>query len=525
MRASALAAASLVAAGLMTAPSSGSLHPASSPTVHAQFEWSVPVLSHVDHIAVAPNDDVVVTGMTSDEAYPTTPDAMQGACSRAATGTCRSPFLSILTPSGQLRYSTYVGADSERPIVAVRPLADGGVDLLLGPSESRYNGPMFPSLEPGQPPGHQGCWRALPLLVRLHPETRRFDNARCLDWAGLQWLWNLDGALADDGSTWVVAQAEPWMPMQTTRNAWQPVPPGQSTDLFVLHFGADVQPQLATYIGGSAGEVAAGMAIAADGDLLLGGWTESFDFPAVRPVQPRHGEPGHRDDAFLLRLDVSGRWLEYSTWLGGADQDFARAVALDESGNAFVVGVTTSDDFPVTAGAMRTRNTLGSADAFLASVDPAGRLRFSTLVGASGGEDAHAVAALTDGSVLVVGDTQSADFPQVGPAPSVGPARPFHLFPFLVRTDPLGCTLCRSTLVPVETGHDPPMADPALRALIWNELDAVIVERGYAYLAGHTMLWISPERGPNSNFVQTGGYLKKWRVGGASDREPAGARR
>jgi hypothetical protein len=58
-------------------------------------------------------------------------------------------------------------------------------------------------------------------------------------------------------------------------------------------------------------------------------------------------------DAFLTKLDTTGAALIYSTFLGGSKIDEASAVALDASGNAYVVGVMRSLDFPTTPGAVQ----------------------------------------------------------------------------------------------------------------------------------------------------------------------------
>src|SRR5207248_5941008 len=46
--------------------------------------------------------------------------------------------------------------------------------------------------------------------------------------------------------------------------------------------------------------------------------------------------------------------LVYGTYLGGSGQDFTGDMAIDGTGAAYVVGTSTSTDFPVTAGAFAT---------------------------------------------------------------------------------------------------------------------------------------------------------------------------
>src|SRR5262249_41599581 len=58
-----------------------------------------------------------------------------------------------------------------------------------------------------------------------------------------------------------------------------------------------------------------------------------------------------RSEAFVTKLDPTGTTVVYSTFLGGADDDVGSGIAVDGSGNAYVVGTTYSNDFPHTSGA------------------------------------------------------------------------------------------------------------------------------------------------------------------------------
>jgi hypothetical protein len=55
---------------------------------------------------------------------------------------------------------------------------------------------------------------------------------------------------------------------------------------------------------------------------------------------------GGINDAFVTKLNPSGNSLVYSTYLGGSSTDYAYAIAVDSSGNAYVAGYTYSDNFP-----------------------------------------------------------------------------------------------------------------------------------------------------------------------------------
>jgi photosystem II stability/assembly factor-like uncharacterized protein len=99
----------------------------------------------------------------------------------------------------------------------------------------------------------------------------------------------------------------------------------------------------ATYLGGSSNDSANGVDVDAAGNAYVVGSTESWNFPTLNAIQsPRYGT----SDAFVAKVDPSGT-LVYSTLLGGNNEDYGYAVALDAQGRAHVVGSTISSDFPI----------------------------------------------------------------------------------------------------------------------------------------------------------------------------------
>jgi hypothetical protein len=86
-------------------------------------------------------------------------------------------------------------------------------------------------------------------------------------------------------------------------------------------------------------------------------------------------------DAFVTKLSPDGSGLVYSTYVGGAANDYAVALAIDDASYAYVTGETDSADFPTTAGAYQ-RTVRGATDAFVTKLSPDGSgLVYSTYVG------------------------------------------------------------------------------------------------------------------------------------------------
>lgn len=163
-----------------------------------------------------------------------------------------------------------------------------------------------------------------------------------------------------------------------------------------------------TYLGGSSSDTGYGIAVDSSGCAYVTGYTTSADFPILNPIQPSLLGQGQ---VFVSKLDSSGSALIYSTYLGGTGGDnTGRGVALDSAGNAYVIGETTSTDFPI-VNPIQAANA-GSGDAFVTKLDASGStLMFSTYLGGAGADVAEGIAVDASGKAYIAGMTGSSDFP------------------------------------------------------------------------------------------------------------------
>ncbi len=160
-------------------------------------------------------------------------------------------------------------------------------------------------------------------------------------------------------------------------NAYQSTNEGFS-DGFIAKLSADGSTLLyATYLGGSGDEILNDIAVNSSGEIAVTGQTFSSDFPLQNAIQALYEDGG---DAFVTKFYASGASLVYSTYLGGTSNDAAKSLKLDNSGNVYVGGETSSANFP-TANAYQASKAAGN-DGFLTKISPDGpSLTFSTYFG------------------------------------------------------------------------------------------------------------------------------------------------
>jgi len=160
------------------------------------------------------------------------------------------------------------------------------------------------------------------------------------------------------------------------------------------------------------GAVPAAIRVDASGNTFVAGQafaslvTTSGVLQAVNPS-------GTVGSGFVSKLNATGSALVYSTYLGGTAEDAVRGLAIDSGGNAYAVGVTSSDNFPIVTGAFQPARK-GAQDGFVSKLDAAGKtLLFSTYLGGAVNDLANAVAVDASGRIFVAGETFSVDFPSL----------------------------------------------------------------------------------------------------------------
>jgi hypothetical protein len=207
------------------------------------------------------------------------------------------------------------------------------------------------------------------------------------------------------------------------------------------HLPLVIDPVLnySTYLGGSQWDSGYGITTDAAGNVYVVGETFSANFPVHGMVQ---SVLAGDKDVFVSKLNPAGTMLLYSTFLGGNRADSGLAIAVDSSANIYITGVTSSSNFPTTPGAYRS-NSSGLEDAFVAKLNPAGTLVYSTYLGDGGSDYGVGIAVDSSANAYVTGYTSSVSFPVT--AGSLQGLSQGGYDAFVTKINPLGSALAYST--------------------------------------------------------------------------------
>jgi uncharacterized protein (TIGR03437 family) len=209
----------------------------------------------------------------------------------------------------------------------------------------------------------------------------------------------------------------------------------------------------------------------------------------ISPVESRvFLEAGTFNNVFVTKWSPDGSQVLYSTYLGGSGSDGASGIAVDGTGSAYVVGFTSSPDFPTTLGAFKA--TLSDPiDVFTAKLSPDGsKLMYSTLLGSGSQFDTGGIAVDGAGAAVITGLTRG-NYPVTANAfqPTLGPGCPTSEFDtgsaFVTKIAPDGKALLYSTYL----GGSCPLASVPVVAPATYGTSVTVDASGNAWVAGGTL--------------------------------------
>jgi hypothetical protein len=198
----------------------------------------------------------------------------------------------------------------------------------------------------------------------------------------------------------------------TTSGVFQPAYGGGADSLILKMNSSGSSVVYASYLGGSGNENGRSLAVDASGSVYVTGRTSSSDFPTVAPFQ---SNLAGGNDAYVTKISPAGDSIVFSTYIGGSSGDVGHGITVDSSGNVYVVGKTSSADFPV-VNALQPSYHGGAFDGWFAKFNPSGNaLAFSSFFGGNGDEEFLDIVLDSSGNIYITGYTASTDMTTVQP--------------------------------------------------------------------------------------------------------------
>lgn len=342
---------------------------------------------------------VYVAGQTWLGDYPTT----TGAYEETYSGGGSDIFVTKLNADGdELAYSTFVGGEVSEDARSIE-LCSGGEIIVGGVSSSDD----FPTTSGAFDEEHNGGDDGV--VFKLSAEGDSLEYSTFIGGSGAD---KTLGIRIDSGENVYFAGESKSNDFPATSGAFDESYNGETDAIFGKLNSGGATLAFASYLGGSGKDAALDVELDDAGSIFAGGYTESSDFPTTSGAYDE--TYGEMKDLFAAKFNSNGSQAEYSTYIGGSDDETAYCLALDDSGALFLAGDTWSSDYPTTSGAFdETYND--TDDAFVTKLNSNGTgLVFSTFLGGANLEIAYDILVDGIGDVYLAGITWSDDFPVAG---------------------------------------------------------------------------------------------------------------
>ena len=349
----------------------------------ASVDWSTFVggggADRIRGLAVDATGNAYVTGSTNSDNFPSVNAQRPGPFRPEDL----DAFLVKVDPAGApFVFATRLGGGGEDRGLAVAVDAQNSA-YLTGDTLSAD----FPTVRPL--PGSSGGG----------PSPNAFVTKYNPSGSALVYSTFLGGSDVDQGTAITVdAQGAAYVAGNTNSTNFPTTGPLQATkggdpDAFVTKLdpagGATVY---STYVGGSGADGANAIAVDRTGSAHVVGTTGSANLVSAKAVQ---GQKSGGDDAFVVKLDSTGRGPLFASFVGGRDADAGMGVAVDAQGRVRVLGLTASADFPSVRPVAGSKPPAGG-DAFVLTVDLTDPVTPTTLAqqtatapAAASGDDGH----------------------------------------------------------------------------------------------------------------------------------------
>ena len=354
-----------------------------------------------EDIAVDSQENIYVVGTTPSADFPTTPDAF----TTAKNGTSSDIFVTKINAQGGLQYSTFLGGTSNEAGKAIA--LDSVGNAYIAGSTSSVNFPVTTAAYDTTQNGGTDAFvtkisaSGSTLVYSTYLGTSSSDSAH-------------DIAVDSNGIARILGETlSSSFPLTTN-------PASTTGDSFYVNLSANgLTLNYSTKIYGTNFDAARRIAIDSSGNSIILGYTTSSTFPVTANAYDTSFNGS--GDIFLMKFTAGGA-VTYATYLGGSSYEGINNgmdMALDNSGNVYLLVAVGSTDFPRTAGAL-TRPLSGYED-FLVKFNPQlSSLLISTPIGPNSNIFGYGISVDSKENVYVLGYTQSDAYDRTNNCPRSG---------------------------------------------------------------------------------------------------------
>jgi hypothetical protein len=371
-------------------------------------------------VALDSNNDVYITGYTCSVNFP----IVNGY--QTEMNGCFDGFVSKISPDGStLLYSTYLGGSNGTypygiAVNAAQEFYVAGTTYSTDfPMQSAYQSSVLPNAGPyygqyGFVTHFTADGSALVFSTYLAGNTNVVEQCYygpC--WPSPNTIFN-GIALDGNGNAYVGGTTNTYN-FPTTSGAYltsENLPDNQQIGV-VAEFSATGALTYSTYFGSVVNYPTSVTAIAVDGNgsaYITGTGYADGNFPETSPNLCDQTVIGWACGyGYVTKLDPTGSTLVYSTFLPPNNYGSPQAITLDSQNDAYVAGYSNNNTMTLMNPIEAYTN---QQDIVLTEIDPTGSIElFGTFIGGNGNDTATGIAVDASGSMYVVGNTDSSDFP------------------------------------------------------------------------------------------------------------------
>jgi gliding motility-associated-like protein len=348
--------------------------------------------NYVLDVDIDDEDYVYITGMSSNQRF----YSQLGGYDTSVNGGYDA-FVCKITPKGDsLKYFTYLGGSSYE--YGMNVSVNSKHEVVV--SGITYGG-GFPTTsgafdENGKSCSGGWCYQGFVTKLNMSGDSLIYSTyltgTRTSGTYSIDWIRGMQ--VTDNGKVYLVGNTSS-EDFPVTSNCYQPTYGGtSSTGYYYWHQGDGFLTCLnsdgsglvfSTYIGGAGIDVAKDVYVDGSGFIYVVGQTSSGNFRTTPGASVFNKYIKGNTDGFVIKFKANGNQVEWAKLMGGSGDDYFESIYATETGDPFIVGATTSTNFPTTAKAFQQSHS-GGYDAVVVKMISAGtNVYYSTYLG--GGSD------------------------------------------------------------------------------------------------------------------------------------------